>query len=41
MEHVYDELYVSEAFNVAYKDLQMSSAETDCKLKKVICGLIF
>lgn len=38
---VYDEVYTSDAFETAHNNLQKQSPEPDCKLEKVIAGLMF
>ncbi|KAI0069589.1 hypothetical protein K474DRAFT_1610237 [Panus rudis PR-1116 ss-1] len=40
-QRVYDELYTSEAFNVAHEALQDSPPEPNCDLERVICALMF
>jgi hypothetical protein len=38
---IYDEVYTSEAFEVAHDKLQKQPSEPGCKLEKVIAGLMF
>ncbi|KAI0071488.1 hypothetical protein K474DRAFT_1606873 [Panus rudis PR-1116 ss-1] len=40
-QRVYDELYSSEAFNIAHEELQKSVPEPDCTLERVICAMMF
>lgn len=38
---IYDEVYTSEAFEVAHDQLQKKPSEAGCTLEKVIAGLMF
>lgn len=38
---IYDELYTSDAFDIAHDNLQKQSSEPGCKLEKIIAALMF
>jgi hypothetical protein len=39
--HVFDEVYTSEAFELAHDQLQKQPPEPGCKLERVVAGLMF